>query len=164
MLYVKNVVLNGKQRVLKLSEKRVDCGHCKGTGKQYRCDIPLGMMPGGNFGHTSGEKEEDCTWCQGKGYLVEGDVFYNAVVAVKRESKEDWQRRNEGTPVIDPSVCDRYFPKIGEYYQAICLYNGIIDKLCPNNEDCLCRTKLLERPVNHYHEWDGRNAWKCPCG
>ncbi len=59
---------------------------------------------------------------------------------------------------------DVFFPKIGEYYQAICLYNGVVDKICPNNKDSLCSTKLQEKPTNHYHLWDGKNAWKCPCG
>lgn len=59
---------------------------------------------------------------------------------------------------------DVFFPKIEGYYQAICLYNGIIDIKCPNNQDSLCKTKLEERPRKFYHDWDGRNVWKCLCG
>ena len=65
---------------------------------------------------------------------------------------------------MNQNKLDVFFPKIGDYYQAICLYNGIIDTKCPNNENSLCMTKLTELPRNHYHPWDGRNAWKCPCG
>jgi len=64
---------------------------------------------------------------------------------------------------------DVFFPKLEGnmgmvYYRAICLYNGVIDEKCPNNVESLCSTLLTERPTHHYHEWDGRNAWKCLCG
>lgn len=63
---------------------------------------------------------------------------------------------------------DVFFPEYYHngiiYYTAVCLYNGIVDKKCPNNQYSLCGTALQERPRNHYHPWDGRNAWKCPCG
>jgi len=59
---------------------------------------------------------------------------------------------------------DVFFPEINGYYQAVCLYNGYLDMKCPNNKDSLCLTKLTARPREFYHEWDGKNAWKCPCG
>jgi len=59
---------------------------------------------------------------------------------------------------------DVFFPKINFLYQAICLYNGVVAQLCPNNENSLCKTKHGSRPRNLYHKWDGKNAWKCVCG
>jgi len=59
---------------------------------------------------------------------------------------------------------DVFFPLIDGFYQAVCLYNGVIDKQCPNNQNSICLTCLKERPRKFYHKWDGRNAWKCPCG
>ncbi len=59
---------------------------------------------------------------------------------------------------------DTFFPKIDGFYRPICLYNGIVADKCPNNEDSLCKTKLLDYPRELYHEWDGKNAWKCNCG
>lgn len=59
---------------------------------------------------------------------------------------------------------DVFFPKIGKYYQAICLYNGVIGDLCPNNDNSLCTTKLTKKPRDLYHKWDGKNVWKCLCG
>lgn len=59
---------------------------------------------------------------------------------------------------------DVFFPKIGNYYRAICLYNGIVAPKCPNNIDSLCSTEFEIRPRELYHEWDGKNAWKCLCG
>ena len=65
---------------------------------------------------------------------------------------------------VDPLTLDVFFPMGYEgYYHAICLYNGVVDDLCPNNHNSLCRTSLHERPRELYHDWDGRNAWKCPC-
>ena len=48
--------------------------------------------------------------------------------------------------------------------RAICLYNGLVAPLCPNNDDSLCREELLDYPRGFYHDFDGKNAWKCPCG
>lgn len=62
------------------------------------------------------------------------------------------------------TIEDVFFPKIGNYYQAVCLYNGVIDDKCFNNNLSLCQTKLHELSRSQYHEWDGKNAWKCPCG
>ena len=59
---------------------------------------------------------------------------------------------------------DVFFPKINYTYQAICLYNGVVDELCPNNKNSLCKTKNASRPRYAYHRWDGKNAWKCLCG
>jgi hypothetical protein len=59
---------------------------------------------------------------------------------------------------------DVLFPKINDYYHAICLYNGLNFKKCPNNINSICQTGLLELPRNLYHKWDGKNGWKCPCG
>jgi hypothetical protein len=59
---------------------------------------------------------------------------------------------------------DVFFPKIGDFYRAICLYNGAVAELCPNNENSLCKTLHPARPRDLYHPWDGKNAWKCNCG
>lgn len=61
-------------------------------------------------------------------------------------------------------VRDVFFPLIKGRYRAACLYNGVVAPKCPNNDHSLCRTELLERPRSLYHDWDGKNAWKCPCG
>lgn len=67
--------------------------------------------------------------------------------------------------VVTPKeYLDIFFPKIDIYYRAICLNNGFIGPLCRNNKDSLCCIELLERPRDFYHAWDGKNAWKCPCG
>ncbi|MFW6173325.1 MAG: hypothetical protein ACOC5T_06225 [Elusimicrobiota bacterium] len=59
---------------------------------------------------------------------------------------------------------DVYFPKIGEYYRAICLYNGDKADKCPNNKNSLCVVRYKERPRELYHKFDGKNAIKCLCG
>ncbi len=59
---------------------------------------------------------------------------------------------------------DVYFPKINEYYRAVCLYNGDKAGKCPNNQNSLCSAKYKERPRELYHQWDGKNAIKCLCG
>lgn len=59
---------------------------------------------------------------------------------------------------------DIFFPKINGMYHAICLYNGEVAPKCPNNQDSICMTGHPERPRNLYHDWDGKNAWKCNCG
>jgi len=133
------------------------CNHCNGSGVVWISDIPINMLPSGNFGKTGAEKKHKCSWCGGKGIIRKGDMMYKV-------TQEQWESINTNQCVIDPACCEVFFPKIGEYYQAVCLYNGIVDKICPNNIDSLCNTKLSERPINHYHEWDGKNAWKCPCG
>ena len=59
---------------------------------------------------------------------------------------------------------DVFFPEVEGYYRAVCLYNGVVDKECPNNHNSLCSTKYIIRPESMYHPWDGRNAIKCLCG
>lgn len=59
---------------------------------------------------------------------------------------------------------DIFFPKIDGFYRPICLYNGRVAERCPCNDNGLCMTKLLDYPRNFYHEFDGKNAWKCQCG
>lgn len=57
-----------------------------------------------------------------------------------------------------------FFPKIGRYYQAICLNNGFIGPRCPNNLNSICQIQHVEIPWDYLHEWDGKNVYKCPCG
>jgi hypothetical protein len=60
---------------------------------------------------------------------------------------------------------DVFFPQLSDgTYRAVCLNNGFIGERCRNNLDSLCVMILLERPRDFYHYWDGKNAWKCPCG
>ncbi len=59
---------------------------------------------------------------------------------------------------------DIFFPKVGKYYRAMCLYNGVIAPECPNNESNLCNTNYTEKPRHLYHRWDSKNAIKCLCG
>ena len=66
--------------------------------------------------------------------------------------------------IVEKETLDTFFPKIGDFFQAICLNNGVIGALCPNNKDSLCGIKCTERPRFFYHVWDGKNAWRCPCG
>lgn len=63
---------------------------------------------------------------------------------------------------IDPR--DIFFTRINGFIRPICLYDGQIASRCPNNDDGLCSTKLLDYPRESYHDWDGKNCWKCPCG
>ena len=65
---------------------------------------------------------------------------------------------------VEKEKLDIFFPFIEGYYRAICLNNGFIGIRCSNNCDSLCCMKLLVRPRESYHPWDGKNAWKCPCG
>lgn len=48
--------------------------------------------------------------------------------------------------------------------RAICLYNGVVAKKCPNNEDSICKTELFDFPRGEYHDFDGKNVYKCNCG
>lgn len=66
--------------------------------------------------------------------------------------------------IVEKSRLDLYFPKIGEYYRAICLNNGDIGPRCPNNVNSICVIEHKERPRRYYHAWDGKNCYKCPCG
>jgi hypothetical protein len=50
------------------------------------------------------------------------------------------------------------------HLRAICLYNGVVAPKCPNNNDSMCRTELFDYPRSKYHEFDGKNVWKCDCG
>jgi len=60
---------------------------------------------------------------------------------------------------------DVFFPKLPDgFYHAVCLNNGFIGPKCPNNIDSICTMACPERPRDFYHAWDGKNAWKCPCG
>ena len=47
-----------------------------------------------------------------------------------------------------------------------CLYNGIDNFKCSNNENSLCRTVYLtiESFMLLYHPFDGKNYIKCLCG
>ena len=47
-----------------------------------------------------------------------------------------------------------------------CLYDGIHNDKCPNNEDGRCRTVYLTLRAFMllYHEFDGKNYIKCLCG
>ena len=104
-----------------------------------------------------------CPECDG-----EGKVFPNIPASMMPGINCDYRdtcKKCGGSGILnEKDQEDVFFPKIGEYYQAVCLYNGVVDKKCPNNIDSLCSTRLHKRPKNFYHEWDGRNAWKCPCG
>lgn len=66
--------------------------------------------------------------------------------------------------VVKKEIFDIFFPKIGDYYRAVCLNNGVIAPKCKNNIDSLCIMECIERPRDFYHVWDGKNCWKCPCG
>jgi hypothetical protein len=48
--------------------------------------------------------------------------------------------------------------------RAICLYNGLQFEKCSCNQDSLCMTRLFDYPRMFYHDFDGKNVWKCPCG
>jgi hypothetical protein len=60
---------------------------------------------------------------------------------------------------------DKYFRKLEDnLYHAICFYDGITDVECPNNKNGFCSMGCIDYPRAFYHDFDGRNAWKCPCG
>lgn len=71
---------------------------------------------------------------------------------------------NEDFVMVEKKTLDIFFPKVGEYFRAVCLNNGMIGPRCPNNDNSLCCIQCFERPRLFYHAWDGKNAWKCPCG
>lgn len=70
--------------------------------------------------------------------------------------------------LVEKSVLDVFFPNLGTEdvpdYHAVCLNNGVIGPLCPNNKNSICVMGNIERPRAFYHAWDGKNCWKCPCG
>jgi hypothetical protein len=60
---------------------------------------------------------------------------------------------------------DVFFPEMPDgTFRALCLNNGFTGTLCKNNNHSLCCMVLFDRPRDFYHYWDGKNAWKCPCG
>lgn len=66
---------------------------------------------------------------------------------------------------ISKEILDKFFPETNpEIFQAICLNNGVIGAKCPNNNNGLCIIRHTKRPRDFYHPWDGKNAYKCPCG
>ena len=45
-----------------------------------------------------------------------------------------------------------------------CLYDGIHNPKCPNNENGLCKTVYKDWPEDLLHPFDGKNYIKCLCG
>ena len=63
---------------------------------------------------------------------------------------------------VNKIALDIFFPEFVDgdrkYYRAVCLNNGFIRPLCPNNDHSLCVMECPERPRDFYHPWDGKNV------